>query len=167
MVFDLYKYVVAAVSAALLLLWIVQPPWGIAEFFAVFVIISPIYLPLLYRLGMKAWVARQRRRLDLPLANDWDIINFIGEELDHMSVAWQWRVAMGKTSTWDALDVGEDDEAPVTVRVCNGLVEVSNEEVAVSRFVDPVAAVEHILTLYEGSSKQDDAIFVASEDVVE
>ena len=84
-----------------------------------------------------------------------------------MSVAWQWRVAMGKTSTWDALDVGEDDEAPVTVRVCNGLVEVSNEEVAVSRFVDPVAAVEHILTLYEGSSKQDDAIFVASEDVVE
>lgn len=167
MVFDLYKYAVAAVSAAILLLWIVQPLWGVAEFFAIFLIVSPIYFPLLYRLGMKAWVARQRRRLGLPPASDRDIIDFIGEELDHMSVAWQWRVAMGKTSTWDTLDVGEDEEAPVTVRVRNGLVEVSNEEIAVSRFIDPVAAVDHILTLYEGSSKQDDEIFVASEEVVE
>ena len=167
MLFDLYKYLVAAVSAAVLLLWIVQPQWGTSELFAVFLILSPIYLPLLYRLGMKTWVVRQRRKLGLPPANDRDIIDFIGEELDHMSIAWQWRVAMGKTSTWDTLDVGDDEEAPITVRVRNGLVEVSNEEVAVSRFIDPVAAVEHILTLYEGPSQQDSAIFVASEEAVE
>lgn len=167
MVFDLYKYAVAAVSAAVLLLWIVQPQWGTAELFAAFLILSPIYFPLLYRLGKKVWVARQRRKFGLPPANDRDIIDFIGEELDHMSIAWQWRVAMGKTSTWDTLDVGEDDEPPITVRVRHGLVEISNEEVAVSRFVDPVAAIDHILSLYDGASKQDEEIFVALEEAVE
>lgn len=84
-----------------------------------------------------------------------------------MSIAWQWRVAMGKTSTWNTLDVGEDDEPPITVHVRHGLVEISNEEVAVSRFVDPVAAIDHILSLYEGASKQDEEIFVALEEAVE
>jgi hypothetical protein len=166
-IFDLYKYAVAAVSAAVLLLWFVQPQWGTAELFAAFLILSPIYGPLLYRLGMKAWVARQRRELDLPPASDRDIIDFIGEDLDPMSIVWQWRVAMGKTSTWDTLDVGEDDEPPITVRVRHGLVEISTEEVAVSRFVDPVAAIDHILILYDGASKQDEEIFVDLEEAVE
>ncbi len=163
MAFDLYKYAMAAITAALLLLWFVQPSWGAPEFVALSLIVFPVYIPLLYRLGTRLWVMRQRRRLGLPRASDRDIIDFVSEELDRVGIAWQWRVALRKTSRWDELEVGEDDEPPVYVRVRNGILEVSDDESGASRFVDPVAAMDHVLTLYGGAAKPDEAVYVDSE----
>jgi hypothetical protein len=154
----------AAISAALLLLWYVQPLWGVFEFFALVILVFPLYIPLLYRLATRLWVARKRRRLGLPEASDRDIIDFVGEELDRVGVAWQWRVALRRTSHWNELDVGEDDEPPIFVRVRNGILEVSSDEDGASRFVDPVAAVDHVLALYDGAVRPDEAVFVETDE---
>jgi hypothetical protein len=164
MAFDLYKYAMAAITAALVSLWSFQSSWRAMELLALVLLVFPLYIPLLYRFGTWIWVLRRRRRLGLPMASDRDIIDFIGEELDRCGVAWQWRVALRRTSNWDALDVGEDDEDPVFVRVRNGLIEVSSDEGGAVRFVDPVAAVDRILEIYDGASKPDDAVFVDTDE---
>lgn len=160
MAFDLYKYAMAAITAALVFLWSAQSSWHGMELLALIVLVFPLYIPLLYRLGVRLWVARRRRQLRLPDASDRDIIDFIGEELDRCGVAWEWRVALRKMSHWDAIDVGEESEKPVFVRVRNGLIEVSSESEPSTRFVDPVAAIDRILALYEGDISQDDSVYI-------
>jgi hypothetical protein len=164
MLFGLYQYAMAAITAALALLWAVQPQWGAFELFGLVVLAFPLYIPLLYRYATKLWVARKRRRLGLPRASDRDIIDFVGEELDRVDVPWQWRVALRKTSHWDEMEVGEDDEPPITVRIHNGVLIVENEEGDAARFIDPVEAVDHILTLYDGRVRLDEDIFIEPEE---
>ncbi len=164
MAFDLYKYAMAVITAALVFLWSLQSSWRVFELFALGLLILPLYVPLIYRAVTRLWIIRRRRQLGLPKASDRDIIDFIGEELDRNGVAWQWRVALRRTSNWDALDVGEDDEDPVFVRVRNGLIEVSSDEDSATRYVDPVAAVDRILEIYDGASKPDDAVFVDTDE---
>lgn len=164
MLFDLYKYAMAAVTAALLLLWYVQPLWGAFELFGLAILVFPFHIPLLYRLGERLWVARKRRLLGLPEAADRDIIDFVGEELDRVDVPWQWRVALGRTSNWNEIEVGEDDEPPVAVRIRNGVLIVETGEDDAARFIDPAAAVDDILMRYRGRIPLDDGIFVETED---
>ena len=111
--FDLYKYAMAATTAALLLLWVFQPQWGAFELFVLTVFALPLYIPLLYRFASVIRVARKQRRLGLPPARDRDIIDFVGEDLDRVDVPWQRHVALRRTSNWTTLEVGEDDEDPV------------------------------------------------------
>ena len=164
MLFDLYKYTMAAVAAALLLLWVVQPHWGAFELFALALLAFPLCIPLLFRYGTRLWVARKRRALGLPRASDRDIIDFVGEELDRVDVPWQWRVALGKTSNWNELEVGEDDEAPIIVRIHNGMLFVESDTDDPARFIDPADAVDHILLRYRGRIQLDDEVFVAPEE---
>ena len=165
MAFDLYKYAMAAVTAVLILLWSMMDEWGAFEFIAIFLMAFPLYIPLLYRLGKILWVARKRRQLGLPTATDRDIIDFVGEELDRAVVPWQWTVALRRTSRWDQLEIGEDDEPPVYVRVDRGILEVSSDEAGSTRFVDPAAAVDYALSIYGGAVKMDEAVFGEAEDV--
>lgn len=160
MAFDLYKYAMAAITAALVSLWVAQRSWHGMELLALIVLVFPLYIPLLYRFGTWLWVARRRRLLGLPQASDRDIIDFIGEELDRCGVPWEWQVALRKMSHWDAIDVGDESEKPVFVRVRNGLIEVSSETEAATRFVDPVEAVDRILAIYEGDIATDEDVFV-------
>jgi hypothetical protein len=164
MLFDLYKFAMAAVAAALLLLWVVQPFWGALELFGLLVLVAPLYIPLLYRWGSNMWVVRKRRLLGLPPARDRDIIDFVGEELDRVEIPWQWRVALHKTSSWKELDVGEDEEPPITVRIHNGVLIVESEEDDAVRFIDPVDAVDNILLRYRGRIPLDQDVFVEPEE---
>ncbi len=163
MAFDLYKYAMAAITAALFFLWAAQSSWHGLELLALIILVFPLYIPLLYKLGVRLWVKRRRRQLGLPDASDRDIIDFIGEELDRCGVAWEWRVALRRLSNWDALDVGEEDEQPVFVRVRNGLIEVSSETEAASRFVDPVVAIDKILAICDGTVSQDEGVFIDTD----
>lgn len=165
MLFDLYKYAVAAVAAALLLLWFVQPFWGAFELFGLAVLVFPLYIPLLYRWGSKLWVIRKRQQLGLPPARDRDIIDFVGEELDRVDIPWQWRVALQKTSIWKELEVGEDDEPPISVRIHNGVLIVESDEDDAERFIDPVDAVDNILLRYRGRIPLDQGVFAEPEEV--
>ena len=166
MLFDLYKYAMAAITAALLILWVVQPHWGAFELFSLAVLALPLYIPLLYRYGTRLWVARRRRLLGLPPARDRDIIDFVGEELDRVEVPWQWQVALHRTSNWTALEVGEDDDDPVIVRVHNGMLIVESEGADAARFIDPIEAIDDILTRYQGRVRLDGEIFVEPEEAV-
>ena len=156
----------AAISAALLLLWVVQPDWGAFELFGLTVLALPLYIPLLYRYASLLWVARKRRLLGLPPARDRDIIDFVGEELDRVDVPWQWQIALYRTSYWTTLEVGEDDEDPVTVRVHKGVLIVESEGADAARFIDPVEAVDDILLRYQGRVRLDSDIFVEPEEAV-
>lgn len=167
MLFDLYKYALAAVTAALLILWIAQPNWSAFELFGLAVLAFPLYIPLLYRYGTRLWVARKRRQLGLPPARDRDIIDFVGEELDRVDVPWQWQVALGRTSNWDTLDIGEDDEDPITVRIRTGILIIEDTEDDAARFIDPVAAVDEILLRYRGRLQLDEEVFVEPEETAE
>ena len=164
MLFDLYKYAMAAITAALAMFWYAQPQWSGFELFVLAVLAFPLYIPLLYRYATKLWVARKRLRLGLPSASDRDIIDFVGEELDRVDVPWQWRVALGRTSRWNELAVGEDDEPPITVRIHTGVLWIENEADDASRFIDPVEAIDHILVLYRGVVKLDEGMFVEPEE---
>lgn len=160
MAFRLYWITLASVTAALLLLWAVQPLWSVFELFALLALLAPFYLPLAYRLGVWIWVARQRRRLGLPVASDRDLIDFVGEELDHAGIAWQWRVTVRGAPDGDEIEIGEDDSNDLSVRVRNGMLLVSDSESGTSRFVDPVAAVDYAISLYRGPSHADAAVYV-------
>ena len=167
MLFDLYKYTAAAITAAILLLWYVQPHWGGFELFGLAVLAFPLYIPLLYRYGTNLWVGRKRQRLGLPRASDRDIIDYVGEELDRVAIPWQWQVALGRTSHWNTLEVGEDDEPPLTVRIRNGILIVESDEGDAARFIDPLAAVDDILMRYRGRVPLDDEVFVESEETAD
>ncbi|MEX2615082.1 MAG: hypothetical protein WD767_03200 [Alphaproteobacteria bacterium] len=163
MAFRIYWIALAAVTAALLLLWAVQPLWSALELFALLALLAPFYLPLAYRLGVRVWVARRRRLLGLPVASDRDLIDFVGGELDNAGIAWQWRMAMRGMSDGDEIEIGEDDSDALSVRVRNGVLLVSDRESGTSRFVDPVAAVDYAIGLYEGPSHADPAVYSTSE----
>ena len=96
--FDLYKYAMAATTAALLLLWVFQPQWGAFELFVLTVFALPLYIPLLYRYASVLWVTCKRRLLGLPPARDRDIIDFVGEDFDRVDVPWQRHVALRWTT---------------------------------------------------------------------
>ena len=164
MAFRIYWIALAAVTAALMLLWAVQPLWSVFELFALLALLAPFYLPLAYRLGVRLWVARQRRLLGLPAASDRDLIDFVAEELDHAGIAWQWRVAMRGTSDGDEIEIGEADSDDLSVKAQRGVLLVSETESGTSRFVDPVAAVDYVVSLYKGPSHADTAIYVESEE---
>lgn len=164
MAFRVYWIVLAAVTAALLLLWAVQPLWSVFELFALLALLAPFYLPLAYRLAIRFWVVRQRRRLGLPVASDRDLIDFVAEELDHAGIAWQWRVAVRGTSDGDEIEIGEVDSDALSVKVRNGVLLVSETESGTSRFVDPVAAVDYAISLYKGPSHADAAVYVETEE---
>jgi hypothetical protein len=168
MAFRLYGIAVAALSLALLVLWFYQPLWSGLELAAAFLMISPLYLPLLYRLGVILWVRRQRRHLGLPDASDRDLIDFVGEELDHAGIAWQWRLAMRGTTHADEIEIGEDEDRDLTVRVRHGVLFVTDSETGTSRHVDPVAAVDDAISRYEGPKHPDPALYGedAEEEVV-
>ena len=163
MAFRLYAIVLASITAALLLIWYLQPRWAGLEFFALFALASPLYVPLFYRLGIWCWVARQRRRLGLPMISDRDLIDFVGEELDHAGIAWQWRIAMRGSTHADEIEIGEDVESDLTVRVRHGVLFVTDSATGTSRFVDPTAAVDDAIGRYEGPKRVDAGIYGEDE----
>ena len=65
------------------------------------------------------------------------------------------------------MEVGEDDEPPITIRIHNGVLIVENEADDAARFIDPVEAVDHILTLYDGRIRLDEDIFIEADEVTE
>jgi len=164
MAFRVYWIALAAVTAALLLLWAVQPLWSIFELFALLALLAPLYLPLVYRLGVRIWVARQRRLLGVPAASDRDLIDFVAGELDHAGIAWQWRVAVRGISDGDEIEIGEADSDDLSVKAHHGVLLVSDPESGTSRFVDPVAAVDYAISLYKGPSHGDAAVYVETEE---
>lgn len=163
MAFRLYGIALASITAALLLIWYLQPRWAGLEFFALFALAFPLYLPLLYRFGVWCWVARQRRRLGLPAVRDRDLIDFVGEELDHAGIAWQWRIAMRGSTHADEIEIGEDVENDLTVRARHGVLFVTDSATGTSRYVDPVAAVDDAVGRYEGPKRVDDGIYGEDE----
>jgi len=159
----IYAIAVASISLALLGLWVGQPRWRGLEFFALFALASPLYAPLLYWLGTRLWVAQRRRRMGLPAANDRDLIDFVGEELDRAGIEWHWRLGWRRARA-DEIEIGEDDQDDdLTVRVRNGILMVGGTANGTTRFVDPVAAVDHAIGLYDGPSRIDAAVFVDDE----
>jgi hypothetical protein len=167
MAFDLYKYAMAAVTFAIILIWNLQSRWAATDLFALIAFISPLYAPFLYVFGKRLWVARKRRRLGLPAASDRDIIGFVGEELDRVGIAWQWCLSLRGTSRWDELEIGEEDEPSIFVRIRDGVLNVSNEDAGATYFADPVEAVDYALNLYDGRKKPDESMFVETEEGVE
>ena len=154
-----YNIALAAITVALLGLWFIQPGWGGLELFALYAIASPIYAPLFYRLGVYLWVARQRRRFGLPAASDRDLIDFVGEELDRADIEWHWRVGWRGTRG-DEIEIGDDEADDLAVKARNGVLMVYDSQSGTSRFVDPVAAVDHAMALYAGPARTDAAVFV-------
>lgn len=157
-----YTIAVAALGVALLGLWFTQPGWRGLELLALCVFVAPLTAPLLYRLSVRVWVARRRRRLGLPAASDRDLIDFVGEELDRAAVEWHWRMGWRGVCD-DEIEIGDDDADDLTVRVRNGMLMVGDTENGTSRFVDPAEAVDHAISLYEGPSRTDRAVFADEE----
>ena len=159
----IYTIAVASITAALLGLWFSQPGWRGLELLAFFVLASPLYAPLLYRLAVRLWVARGRRRLGLPSASDRDLIDFVGEELTRAAIEWQWAVHWRAGGRGKEFEIGEDDADGLAVKVRNGVLMVSNQATGTTRFVDPVAALDHAISLYAGPTRTDAAVFVEEE----
>jgi hypothetical protein len=163
--FRLYGIALASFTVALLGLWFYQPLWSGLELFALFALAAPLYLPMLYRIAVRLFVARQRRRMGLPPVSDRDLIDFVGEELDRAGIAWQWRLAMRGTSHGDEIEIGEDETSDLTVRVRNGVLLVTDSAAGTSRHVDPVAAVDDAVARYGGPKHNDPDLY--GEDTVE
>jgi hypothetical protein len=162
MAFALYLSALAAVSVALLILWFVQPVWSGLELFALFALASPLYAPLLYWLAVRLWVSQRRRQLDLPAARDRDLIDFIGEELDRAAIDWHWRLGWRGPGGIE-IEIGDDDADDLRVRVRYGILTVSDTANGATRFVDPVAALDHAIALYDGPARTNFAIFADEE----
>jgi len=162
MTFAIYTVALAAVSVALLFIWFVQVGWRGVELFALFALASPLYAPLLYWLATRLWVARRRRQLGLPAANDRDLIDFVGEELDRAAIDWHWRLAW-RGPGGNEIEIGDDDADDLRVRVRNGVLMVGDTANGTTRFIDPVAALDHAIALYDGPARTDAAIFADEE----
>ena len=157
-----YAIAVASVTVALLGLWFAQPGWRGLELFALFALAAPLYAPALYWLATRLWVAGRRRRLGLPAASDRDLIDFVGEELDRAAIDWHWRVGW-RGARGDEIELGADDDDDLSVKVRNGILMVGDRQNGTTRFVDPVAAIDHAIALYDGPSRADAAIFAEEE----
>ena len=132
MAFRLYAITLASITAALLLIWYLQPRLGGAGAFrAVCAGISAVPAPV-YRWGVRSWVAWQRRRLGLPAASDRDLIDFVGEELDQADIVWQWRPGLRRATDADEIEIGDDVESDLSVRVRHGVLFVTDSETGTS-----------------------------------
>jgi|GEM_PF-2974829 len=163
MAFRLYAITLASITAALLLIWYLQPRWAGLELFALFALAFPLYLPLFYRWGVRSWVAWQRRRLGLPAASDRDLIDFVGEELDQADIVWQWRPGLRRATDADEIEIGDDVESGLSVRVRHGVLFVTDSETGTSRHVDPAAAVDDAVGRYDGPKRVDAGIYGEDE----
>lgn len=84
--------------------------------------------------------------------------------IGRVDIPWQWRVALRKTSNWNGLEVGEDNEAPFIVRVHNRIPFIESDTGDLARFIDPADAVDHILVRHRGRIQLDGKVFVAPEE---
>ena len=155
----IYATVLASVTLALAWLWLLQPGWRGLELFALFALVSPLFAPLAYRLAVWIWVAGQRRRLGLPAASDRDLIDFVGEELDRAAIDWHWRIGWRNATRGDEIEIGADEDDDLTVRARHGILMVGTTAAGTSRFVDPTAAVDYAISLYDGPARADAGIF--------
>jgi broad specificity phosphatase PhoE len=162
MAFAIYNIGLAAVSVALLFMWFVQPGWRGVELFALFALASPLYAPLLYRLATRLWVAQRRRQLGLPAASDRDLIDLVGEELDRAAIDWHWRLAW-RGPGGNEIEIGDEDADDLRVRVQKGVLTVGDTANGTTRFIDPVAALDHAIALHDGPARTVIAIFADEE----